>query len=452
MAQEPMTAGMTAEAPIGDLIGRSLGEFIIREQIGEGGHAVVYRCEQPVLKREAVIKVLHRRRRRNDSAQERFLREAQLASSLDHPDAAHVYAFGAEEDGALWIAMELVQGVDLGRWLKTHGPMSLAQFVPFFERITDVVHAAHERKIVHRDLKPSNVMVIERAGRLFPKLLDFGIAKASTEVAPAVPEVVRASAPTAMMTARLRGTRSAQHTRTDSTSDVRRLTRSGSRMGSAPYMSPEQWSNTRDVGPAADVYSLGILAYEALTGRTPFVAESADGYYWQHLSAEVPGLGSDFSPALDRVIQRALAKKPEARHANVLELASALRAALRAQPREQLRSLAQVWEDRARSPALLLKGRDLQRAPTGVTSDIERAFVAASQRHAARSLLIRRCLAVSAAAIVLGAVWYRVYSRPSWQNNGLALPSRLRRPPSRKPSSSAVAPRCFIASLRHRCT
>ena len=96
-----------------DLSGRTLGEFVLREQIGEGGYGAVYRCEQPVLKRDAVVKVLHARRRRSNAAKERFLREAQLASRLDHPYAAHVYAFGAEDDGVLWIAMELVQGTTL---------------------------------------------------------------------------------------------------------------------------------------------------------------------------------------------------------------------------------------------------------------------------------------------------------------------------------------------------
>ncbi len=119
-----------ADEPTADLVGRQLGEFILRKKIGEGGCAVVYRSAQPALKRDVVVKVLHARRRRNDTAQERFFREAQLASQLDHPYAAHVYAFGEEEDGLLWIAMELVHGITLGDWLAAHGPMPLKQFVP----------------------------------------------------------------------------------------------------------------------------------------------------------------------------------------------------------------------------------------------------------------------------------------------------------------------------------
>src|ERR1041384_3161461 len=112
-----------AEEPPTDLAGRQLGEFILREQIGEGGYAVVYRGEQPGLKRHVVVKVLHARGQRSDAALERFQREARLASRLDHPYAAHIYAFGTEHDGLLWIAMELVDGITLRGWLEKHGPV-----------------------------------------------------------------------------------------------------------------------------------------------------------------------------------------------------------------------------------------------------------------------------------------------------------------------------------------
>ena len=134
----------------------------MRELIGEGGYGAVYRGEQPQLEREVVIKVLHERRTDSDS-RERFLREAKLASQLDHPYATHVYAFGAEDDGRLlWIAMERVRGVPLDAWLDKHGPMPPEQFGPFFEGLCEVIHAAHKQGIVHRDLKPSNIMVVDQ--------------------------------------------------------------------------------------------------------------------------------------------------------------------------------------------------------------------------------------------------------------------------------------------------
>ena len=119
-----------------ELCGRTVGEFVLRERIGEGAFGAVYRCEQPLLGREAVVKVLHRRLRARPVMIQRFLREARLASRLDHPYAAHVYAFGVErEDRLLWIAMEMVHGTPLDRWLHDRGPLALAELVPFFERI-----------------------------------------------------------------------------------------------------------------------------------------------------------------------------------------------------------------------------------------------------------------------------------------------------------------------------
>ncbi|HEV7556506.1 MAG TPA: serine/threonine-protein kinase, partial [Kofleriaceae bacterium] len=175
-----------------ELTGRTLGEFVLRERIAEGGFGAVYRCEQPLLGREAVIKVLHPGLRDRDVVLQRFMREAQLASRLDHPYAAHVYAFGVErDDGLFWIAMEMVQGTTLDRWLRDRGPLSLEELVPFFERVAEVVQTVHERGIIHRDLKPSNVMVIERAGRLLPKLLDLGIAKLHTPATTEAPKRAR---------------------------------------------------------------------------------------------------------------------------------------------------------------------------------------------------------------------------------------------------------------------
>ena len=405
-----------------DLAGRTLGEFVLLEKIGQGGYGAVYRAEQPLLKRQVVVKVLGKH---DDVAEQRFLREAQLASRFDHPFAAHIYAFGVDEDDdLLWIAMELVQGMTLTSWLEQHGPMPFDQFVPFFECVADAVHAAHECGIVHRDLKPSNVMVIERGSRLLPKLLDFGIAKTLDPVAEGTPPESRAllatlrpahAAPTpaepdGAITARIRPSAAERQTMTSGSggrAHNHRITRTGVAFGSRPYMSPEQWSDAQAVGPASDVYSLGIVAYEVLTGRLPFVADGADEYCRLHRHGEVPSLGAGFSSDLHRVIGCALAKLPENRFRSALEMAGELREALQAQPREQLRSLARVWNDRARSPALLMHGGELLETPKEVIGDLERAFVAASHRHTARMMWARRILAVSAAALVLGAVYYR---------------------------------------------
>ena len=335
---------MRGEAEREDLCGRMVGEFVLRERIDEGGFGAVYRCEQPLLGREAVVKVLHQRLRRNDVLLQRFMREAQLASRLHHPYAAHVYAFGIEhDDGLFWIAMEMVQGTTLSRWLRDRGPLPLEQFLPFFDLVAQVVQAAHARGIVHRDLKPSNVMVIEESGVLLPKLLDFGIAKLFDEAtnpsarvydAPPRPrassELERVDA-SGVLAAWVNPSEVA--TQTGATEPGprmgrgHRLTDGDVTVGSPPYMSPEQWSNAGSVGPPSDLYALAILGYEALTGRRPFHAATVPEWAEQHCHAAVPPLGAGFSPAIDQVFQRALAKLPDDRFANALEFAAELRAA-----------------------------------------------------------------------------------------------------------------------------
>jgi WD40 repeat protein/serine/threonine protein kinase len=322
-----------------ELCGRTVGEFVLRERIGEGAYGVVYRCEQPLLGREAVIKVLHGRFRKKQVMIQRFLREARLASRLDHPYAAHVYAFGVEkEDRLLWIAMEMVHGTPLDRWLVERGPLPLAQLVPFFERIAEVVQTAHEHGIVHRDLKPSNVMVVERAGRLLPKLLDLGVAKMvsddeSAEAAQRLLGQMKDVDEGALEPDTAPPVLPSEATVTDTMEMpdpsfmlMSALTNAGTVIGTPSYIAPEQWRNEA-VGPSADLYSLGVLAYEALTGRRPFQASGVAELASLHLHAPVPPLGGDHPAALDRFFARALAKRPLDRPASALELAAALRVA-----------------------------------------------------------------------------------------------------------------------------
>jgi len=264
---------------------RSLGGFVLREQIGSGGFGDIFVAEQSALHREAIVKLL--REPGEPSRVESFLREAQLASRLDHPYAAHIYAFGAEPDGTLWIAMERVRGASLREVTEAQGPMPIERFVPLLERICEVVHTAHEQGIIHRDLKPDNVMVISRAGRLLPKLLDFGIARATADEVP--------------------------------------QTSSGGVLGSPPYMAPELWVDAKHAGAPADQYALGALAYEALTGRFAFPGTTVMEVARAHAKGKVAPLGDGFPPALDAVIARALAKKQGDRFGNVLELAQAFR-------------------------------------------------------------------------------------------------------------------------------
>ena len=325
------------------LAGRTLGEFVVRELISSGGFGTVYRAEQPALGREAVIKVLHAQLRGSEVVAQRFLREARLASLLDHPYAAHTYAFGAEPDGVLWIAMEYVRGTPLDRLLQVQGPIPLARFVPLLERICEVVHSAHEQGIVHRDIKPANVMVLSRAGRLLPKLLDLGIAKLAGTLPSRAPVDPPPPAPPPPPTTPAPGVRplsdgdtmlaastpaaARASGRSPADESVARLTIDGATMGSPPYMAPEQWRDAGAASPRTDIYALGILCYEALTGRRPFSGASHAEIAHAHARQPPPPLGADLPAALDAVLARALAKAPEDRHGDALELAAAFREA-----------------------------------------------------------------------------------------------------------------------------
>jgi WD40 repeat protein len=265
------------------LRGRTLGDFVLREQIGEGSFGQVFRAEQPILEREAVVKVAIAGAR-DEAAVKRFLAEARLASRLDHPFAAHVYAFGAEPDGLLWIAMELVRGTSLAA-LVDLGPVPPERAVPFVRRLCEVVHTAHELGIVHRDLKPGNVMIIRRAGSMFPKLLDLGIAR-----------------------------------------DLRRdgARSSGAASGTPLYMAPEQWVAPDTAGPAADVYALAALTFELLTGQPPYVGRSILEIATKHARSAPPPLPDTFPPGLSAAIQKGLAKRVADRFPTPMAFADAL--------------------------------------------------------------------------------------------------------------------------------
>ncbi len=330
----------------GTYTGRTFGDFVVREPIGHGGSGEVYRAEQLALGREAVIKVLLRQ----DSAggAERFLREARLASRLDHPYAAHVYAFGSEPDGVLWIAMELVRGTPLDQVLEKQGPIPLARFVPLFDRLCEVLNAAHEQRIIHRDIKPANVMVLQRAGRLMPKLLDLGIARAQ----PTVQDSQGISTSTPMSTPS--GLHETQHEATHNRpaeattslppdgktnlpaegkndlltqSDSLVLTHVGGVVGTPHYMAPEQWVDASGVDARTDVYALSILAYQCLTGRMPFSGKTVRALALAHATKPLPPLREWLSSELYDVLAKAAAKMPDQRFASALEFASALRQA-----------------------------------------------------------------------------------------------------------------------------
>lgn len=263
----------------------TISGYRIIAPIGDGGAGVVYRAEQLATRREVAIKVL-RLDSLGSSQVARFRREAEVLARCSHPGIAKVLTAGTEETGAgllPWIAMELVTGVDLAQHLRATSPGARA-IVELFVAICDAVEHAHAQGIVHRDLKPSNVM-IDQQGR--PKVLDFGIARTMRDQREAF-----------------------EHTRT------------GLVLGTLAYMSPEQArGDGRAVGPSGDVYALGVMLFEALTGALPVELRASDLLESVRLVCEAeprrpsqlaPGLASD----LETILLKALEKDPRRRYAS----------------------------------------------------------------------------------------------------------------------------------------
>jgi WD40 repeat protein/serine/threonine protein kinase len=358
------------------ILGRTLGDFLVKEKLGEGGFGAVYKATQLTLAREVVIKILHAKHRSSQELIERFKREAHLASRLEHPYCAHIYSFGAESDGLLWIAMEYVKGTPLSELLKNQGTVPLEKFVPLLDKICEVVHTAHEKGIIHRDLKPANVMVISRAGRLLPKLLDFGIAKSFDSPNPKLNKGLHLSDSTSVKTNLIEKDRlvslledttikaetpnaksekkepqtvsdkinEASQTHTDPLRDQKDLPKTNTQkieleetdgkentfqtegiMGSPRYMSPEQWEGAAKADARSDIYALGVIAYECLTGIPPFTESAFPALMKAHLLKNVPSLGKNFPSVLDTVISKAMAKDPLERYKSALDFAVAFR-------------------------------------------------------------------------------------------------------------------------------
>jgi len=406
LSEGSVDSGDVPEAQMRDLSGYVLGDYVLRARIGGGGNGDVYRAEHLELRRVAVVKVMNEQRRcAVNEAARRFRREAQLASQLSHDNAAHVYDFGVavidedtdDEEDVMWIAMEFVDGIDFAKWLKAHGPMSVAEVVRFFLLLLGAVGAAHKCEIVHRDLKPSNVMVVVIDGVPFPKLIDFGIAKGIVASIAEDEPVVHPGDKRA--TDLIRATRSPLYHRTNTATGLparvpehrQKITRSGGGFGSLAYMSPEQRGNAAHVGPATDIYSLGVMLCEALTGRLPFKADDTDtdGYFEVHLHA-VPDI---LPAALERVLYRTLSKDPEQRYASARELGEALQEVLKSDLNARITSLAQRWDERGRPKDLLARGPTLMELRRSVQSPrvaaklskLDHSFITLSLQRARRA-------------------------------------------------------------------
>jgi DNA-binding beta-propeller fold protein YncE len=254
---------------MGDVsIGSEVAGYRIDALIARGGMGVVYRATHLGLERPVALKVIARELADRRGFRERFLRESRLAARLDHPSVVPIYD-SREVDGELLVAMRLIEGGDLRQLLDREGPLPPGRALDLLSQVADALDAAHAAGVVHRDVKPHNILV--EGGRAY--LSDFGLAKAFDQTGAAS---------------------------------------SASVVGTAQYMSPEQWRGD-SVGPSADVYSLGCVLYEALTGIAPFEREEAD------TEPEIPA-------GMEEAIRRAVAKDPAKRYRSAGELMAAARA------------------------------------------------------------------------------------------------------------------------------
>jgi len=275
--------------------------------LGSGGVADVYLAHDEVLDRDVALKMLNRERSRDEEFVERFRREAKSAAALSHPSIVSIYDRGESEDGSCYISMEYLPGGTLKDRISRDGRLSPSVAAEVAIQISDALGAAHERGVVHRDIKPQNVLVT-RTGDV--KVGDFGIARAESETS---------------------------------------MTRANLVLGTAAYMSPEQATGGR-IGPRSDLYSLGVVMYEMLTGELPFAGDDPVAVAMKHANAPLrppkeiePGIPG----ALNDLVVRLLAKDPGDRPAS----ADALAGEIRNSTREESRPEPEVTGGSGETPA-----------------------------------------------------------------------------------------------------
>lgn len=260
------------------------GRYRLIEKVGEGGAAEVFRARDQRLDRIVAIKILRRQFLHDPASRSRFINEARAAAGLAHPNIVDVYDFGETPDGSMFIAMQFVEGQDLKEILQRRGRMTAAETVSIITQVCAALQAAHARGFIHRDVKPQNILV-DRKGHA--RLGDFGIVKALSG-----PE----------------------------------LTQTGMTFGTAAYLSPEQ-ATGEPIGPQSDVYALGCVMYEMLSGTPPFMGDNpaivAYKQVWEQ-PRPLHSLAPEVPPSLENIVMRCLQKDPRSRYPNTEILAAEL--------------------------------------------------------------------------------------------------------------------------------
>jgi serine/threonine-protein kinase len=287
-----MPAEMEDDAADGDLPpGTQVGEYTVERRLGAGAFGVVYKASHPVIGKDVAIKVLSLKFSVDPEASTRFVAEARAVNQIRHRHIIDIFSFGKLPDGRQYYVMEYLDGEPMDALLERERKLPLPRLLPILRGIAKALDAAHAKQIAHRDLKPENVFLARDEGGVFPKLLDFGIAK------------LMGAEPG--MTAK---------------------TRSGIAVGTPYYMSPEQ-ARGKDLDHRTDIYSFGVLVYLALTGTYPFDGDDHISILMQHVTAEpeAPSARAPELPAgVDEIVLQLLQKDPAARPENVRTAVAAL--------------------------------------------------------------------------------------------------------------------------------
>ncbi|HTR49600.1 MAG TPA: serine/threonine-protein kinase [Kofleriaceae bacterium] len=279
------------------LIGQTVGNYLVTQKLGEGGMGSVYLAEHPTIGKKVALKVLHPEFASNPEVADRFFTEAKAVNAIGHPNIVDIVDYGMIQapggrDRMVYFIMEFLAGVTLSQVIRAEAPLTPERALTIALQVADALAASHKNGIVHRDLKPDNIILITRGReRDFVKLLDFGIAKL---------------------------------TGTDGMSSHK--TKTGLVLGTPAYMSPEQCEGKPNVDHRTDVYALGIVLYEMLTGRVPFIGEGYGEILVQHLTQRPvePSRYRMMSPHVEQVVMKALEKRPEMRYPTMDEFMRAM--------------------------------------------------------------------------------------------------------------------------------